>query len=169
MEWETHFARALKAASIQMVSYVPDEVTADLLTLLEQDEALTVVPVTREEEGVAVLAGGYLGGKRGALILQGSGLGNSLNALGSLAVAAQIPMLLVISERGRLGEFNPAQIPLGRAAPAILEALGIQSFTIAAQEDIEAIVGGSVNLAFSGGVPTAVFLTPRLTGGKHPR
>lgn len=169
MSWEPQVVAALKAGGIEMVAYVPDEMTGGVLRLLEADPAFTMVPVTREEEGVAVLAGGYLGGRRGVLILQGSGLGNSINVLASLVVASQIPMLLLISERGRLGEFNPVQVPLGRATPRILEALGIQSFALEDQDDIERTLGGALGLAFGTSMPVAILLTTTLTGGKKPR
>jgi sulfopyruvate decarboxylase alpha subunit len=169
MEWSELVARGLKANGVEMVAYVPDEVTGRLLTLLCADPAFTLVPVTREEEGVAVLAGAFLGGRRGALIIQGSGVGNSINALASLGVACQIPMLLLISERGRLGEFNPVQVPLGRAIPQIFESLGIQAFWIHAADDIEPLVDGAAGMAFASSLPVALLLTTTLTGGKHLR
>ncbi len=169
MEWSEVVAQSLKVNGIEIVAYVPDEVTGHLLTLLHADPAFTLIPVTREEEGVAVLAGASLGGKRGVLILQGSGVGNSINALASLSVACQIPLLLLISERGRLGEFNPVQVPLGRATPRIFEALGIQAFRIEAVDGIESVVNGASSLAFSGSLPVALLLPPVLTGGKHLR
>src|SRR5262249_45185077 len=79
------------------------------------DPECRVVTVTREEEGVGLLAGAWLAGRRGALLMQNSGLGNSVNALASPCVASQIPMVLLISHRGDLGEFNPAQGPQGHA------------------------------------------------------
>ncbi|MGH2406425.1 MAG: sulfopyruvate decarboxylase subunit alpha [bacterium] len=169
MDWHSHIAQTLMRNGIELVAYVPDEVTGNLLTLLEANPAFTMIGVTREEEGVAVLAGAYLGGKRGALILQGSGLGNALNALSSLAIASQIPLLLIISERGRLGEFNPAQVPLGRATPRILEALGIQAFSVGAGDDVQGTADGAAKLAFSSSLPVALLLSPTLTGGKIPR
>jgi sulfopyruvate decarboxylase alpha subunit len=164
--WASSLYQALKASGIGMVAYVPDEVTDPLLRLVQEDPALAVVPVTREEEGVAVLAGGYLGGVRGALVLQSSGLGNSLNALSGLCLAYQIPLLLVVSERGRLGEFNPAQVPLGRALPRILEALGIQAFWAEDGDRLGRLVERAAALAFASCLPVAVVLTPTLTGGK---
>lgn len=169
MTWAEQITQALKGNRVEIIAHVPDEVTGALLELLEADPAFKVVCVTREEEGVALLAGAYLGGKRGALIFQGSGLGNALNALASLAVAAQIPVLLIISERGRLGEINPVQVPLGRATPQILESLGIQAFWISGPGEIVEVVDSGATLAFSTGLPVAVVLTPALTGGKHWR
>ena len=71
----------------------------------------------REEEAVGILAGLFLGGQRGAMLVQSSGLGNTLNALGSLAMAYRIPFPMLVSLRGELGEFNPAQLHMGRAVP----------------------------------------------------
>jgi sulfopyruvate decarboxylase alpha subunit len=167
--WSETLAAALKRNGVRMIAHVPDEVTAHLLDRLSADPEITVVPCTREEEGVAVLAGGYLGGQKGALVLQGSGVGNSLNALGSLALAYQIPMLLIISERGRLGEFNPAQVPLGRAIPRILETLGIQYFSVEDATRVDDLVAGASDLAFSGSLPVALGLSTLLTGGKTLR
>jgi len=169
MDWSASIARALKTSGVEMVAYVPDEVTGSLLDLLHGDASLTVIPVTREEEGVAVLAGGFLGGKRGVLVLQGSGLGNSINALSSLCLGCQIPLLMLISERGRLGEFNAVQVPLGRALPAILQALGIQVFWLERAETITSIVEGAANLAFGTSAPVALVLPTTLTGGKAAR
>ncbi len=167
--WSHALAQALKANGVRMITYVPDEVTGHLLDQMQADPECTVVCATREEEAVAVLAGAYLGGKRGAIVLQGSGLGNSLNALGSLVLAYQIPMLLIISERGRLGEFNPAQVPFGRAMPRILDALGIQLFALYPVECIGEIVTGACELAFHGLAPVALALPTLMTGGKTLR
>lgn len=166
MDWSAVMAESLKANGYEMVAYVPDEVADRLLRLLHQDGSFTMVSATREEEALAVLCGGFLGGKRGALVMQGSGLGNSINALCGLAIGYQIPFLIVISERGRLGEFNAVQVPLGRAAPRILDALGIQAFWIDRAEDIPPTVEGATKLAFGGSLPVALVLSTTLSGGK---
>ena len=75
---------------------------------------------TREEEAFGIAAGLYLGGARPTVMLQSSGLGNSLNALTSLLLPYQIPVLIVISMRGDAGEWNAAQVPMGRAVRADL-------------------------------------------------
>ncbi len=165
-DWSSRLVEGLKANRIEFVAQVPDEVTGRVLALLEADPTVTVISVTREEEGVGVLAGAALGGKRGALILQGSGVGNAINALASLCVACQIPLLLIISERGRLGEFNPVQVPLGRAIPRIFEALGIQSFWVNTIDEIAPVLDGAAGLAFASSLPVALLLPTTLTGGK---
>lgn len=166
MDWSAALAEAIKANGYTMVAYVPDEVADRLLQLLHQDGSLAMVSATREEEAVGILCGGFLGGKRGVLVMQGSGLGNSINALCGLAIGYQIPFLMVISERGRLGEFNSVQVPLGRAAPRIFEALGIQAFWLDRQEDVAAMVDGATKLAFGSSLPVALVLSTTLSGGK---
>jgi sulfopyruvate decarboxylase alpha subunit len=166
MDWSTEMAHALTRNDYKVVAYVPDEVTDRLLQLLHEERSMRMVSVTREEEGVAVLSGAFLGGLRGALAMQSSGLGNSINALTSLAIGFQIPLLMIISERGRLDEVNPVQVPLGRAMPKIFEALGIQAFWIDETAEIRRIVDGATALAYSSSLPVALVLPTTLTGGK---
>ncbi len=166
MDWSTGMAEALKGNGYKVVAYVPDEVTDHLLQRLHEEPSMRLVSVTREEEGVAVLSGAFLGGMRGALVMQSSGLGNSINALCSLAIGFQIPLLMVISERGRLDEVNPVQVPLGRAMPKIFEALEIQAFWIDRPEEIRRIVDGATTLAYASSLPVALVLPTTLTGGK---
>jgi sulfopyruvate decarboxylase subunit alpha len=107
-----------------------------------------------------------MGGKRGALLMQNSGLGNCVNTIGSLNVAAQIPVVMVISHRGDLGEFNPAQIPVGQAAGRILEALDVRYTSPATIDEFESQADGLIKFAFTRSMPVAFVLPPELTGGK---
>jgi sulfopyruvate decarboxylase alpha subunit len=166
MDWSAGMAQALKENNYKVVAYVPDEVTDRLLQLLHEEPSMRLVSVTREEEGVSVLSGAFLGGMRGVLIMQSSGLGNSINALCSLAIGFQIPLLMVISERGRLDEVNPVQVPLGRAMPKIFEALEIQAFWIEGAEQVRRVVDGATKLAYASSLPVALVLPTALTGGK---
>ncbi len=99
--------------------------------------------------------------------MQNSGLGNCVNALGSLNVAAQIPIVLVLSHRGDLGEFNPAQVPMGQACGPILDALGIRWVKPASVSELEAQGDGLIKLAYTRSVPVAFVVPPELTGGKQ--
>lgn len=166
-DWQETVLACLAADRIELLVHVPDIVLAGLIARAEADAAFCVIGATREEEGVGVVAGGYLGGRRGALLLQNSGLGNALNALASLALPYQVPFLLLVSPRGELGEFNPAQVPMGRATRPVLEALGIQHFTVESRGDLEPVLRGAARLAFAQEQPVAVLLSTRLTGGKE--
>jgi sulfopyruvate decarboxylase subunit alpha len=164
--WGKHMAHALRRNGIDLFATVPDYIVSQALDYLWADDGCRVVTVTREEEGLGLLSGAYLGGKRGALLMQNSGLGNCVNTLGSLNVASQIPVVLVISHRGDLGEFNPAQIPMGQAAERILEALDIRTVMPKSIEELERQADGLIKLAYTRSLPVAFVLPPELTGGK---
>ena len=112
---------------------------------------------------MGIAAGLYLGGARPTVMMQSSGLGNALNAIGSLLVAYQIPALLIMSMRGDPGEWNWAQVPLGRAVRPILLALGIQYTVVERGESAREAVEIAGGLAFSTRFPTACLLPRRLT------
>ena len=116
----------LHAAGSRHVVYVPDNPLSHVLRILRESfPDVTTTLATREEEAFGIAAGLYLGGARPTVMLQSSGLGNSLNALTSLLVPYKIPMLIVISMRGDAGEWNDAQVPMGRAVRPICDAIGL--------------------------------------------
>ena len=164
--WETVYRR-LVAHEVRLIAHVPDSVLAPLIRHLEADPTFQVVPLTREEEGVGVVAGGYLGGMRGALLMQSSGLGNSINALGGLPLAYQIPFLMFIRPRGRLNEFNPSQVPAGRAVPKLLDALGIETVTLERHDMLAQQVDQAARTCFSTSLPVAFVISTLLSGGKR--
>ncbi len=164
--WEVAYER-LKAHDVRLIAHVPDAVLSPLIRRLEEDPFFVVVPLTREEEGVGVVAGGYLGGLRGALLMQSSGLGNSVNALGGLSLPYQIPFLLVISPRGRLAEFNPSQVPMGRAVPKVLDALGIETVTLERRDELAEQIDQAARTCFSTSFPVALIVSTLLSGGKR--
>ena len=80
-DWRDEIFEALKQAEIRQVGYVPDAGHARLIELCRDDPTIRAVPLTSEEEGVALLTGAWLGGQRGALLMQSSGVGNCINML----------------------------------------------------------------------------------------
>lgn len=117
--------KALKDNNINFIVSVPCVNLAKVLELIDSDKKIKHVPVTREEEGFGIAAGAYMAGKNTAILMQNSGLGNSINVLASLYKLYRIPILMIISHRGTKGEFMSAQIPMGEATPLLLEALNI--------------------------------------------
>jgi sulfopyruvate decarboxylase alpha subunit len=164
--WSKHAADVLRRNGIRFFATVPDYIVTQVLDHLWADPSCTVVTATREEEALGILSGAWLGGERGALLMQNSGLGNCVNTLGSLNVAAQIPVVLVISHRGDLGEFNPAQVPVGQAAQRILDALGIRHLMPRSIADLEGQADGLIKLGYTCSLPVGFLLPPDLTGGK---
>lgn len=167
--WARQISDGLVASGVRDVVYVPDNPLSYVLRALETDHrGLRTTIATREEEAFGIAAGLYLGGVRTAVLLQSSGLGNSINALSSLLVAYQIPTLLVISMRGEDGEWNWAQVPMGRTVRPLLAALGIQAFTIDSAESAEAMVRRAGTLAFGTRASAACLLPRRLTAPEAP-
>lgn len=164
--WARAVVAGLTRARIQHVVYVPDAPLSSILRLLEQDGRVPLTLATREEEGMGIAAGLYLGGVRPAVLMQSSGLGNSLNALSSLLIPYQIPLLLLISLRGGLGEWNIAQVPMGRALRPILDALGVQHVTPTGSQDLEHTLAMAAASAFGLRLPVACILPNTITGAQ---
>ena len=164
--WSKHVADVLRRNDIRLFATVPDYIVAQVLEHLWADSECTVVTATREEEALGILSGAWLGGRRGALLMQNSGLGNCVNTLASLNVASQIPVVLVISHRGDLGEFNPAQVPVGQATERILDSLGIRHVMPRSVADLGAQADGLIKLGYTQSLPVAFVLSAELTGGK---
>jgi sulfopyruvate decarboxylase subunit alpha len=146
------------------VVYVPDNPLSHVLAVLASDYPdVEATIATREEEAFGIAAGLHLGGARPTVMLQSSGLGNSINALSSLVVPYQMPMLVVISMRGDAGEWNAAQVPMGRAVRAILEALTIPHASPASTDEVETTVAGIGRTAFGTRQVGACLLPRRVT------
>ena len=126
--------RGMKQAGIDFVASVPCVNLQGLFDLIDEDPNIMHVPVTREEEGVGICAGAYMGKKRPALLMQNSGLGNSINALASLDLLYKIPLLMIISHRGGRGEPIVGQVPMGRLTSGVLDAMDIPRFAPALLE-----------------------------------
>jgi sulfopyruvate decarboxylase subunit alpha len=129
--------RGIKRAGIDFAATVPCVNLQELLDLVGEDPEIIHVPVTREEEGVGLCAGAWMGGRRPALLMQNSGLGNCINALASLDFLYGIPLLMIISHRGVAGEPMVGQVPMGRLTAPLLNAMQIHhlSPTCAGAED----------------------------------
>lgn len=166
MAWSDVVLECLRANGIELLVHIPDTILTELIRLAEADDFFDVISPTREEEGVGIICGAYLGGRSGALLMQNSGLGNAANILGSLTVPYQIPMLLLISQRGELGEFNTVQVGMGQALRPTLDGLDVPHFTMEREDEVAKIMTGAIKLAFSTDRPVAVIVSPLLSGGK---
>ncbi len=149
--------RGLKRAGIDFATSVPCVNLQELLDLVGEDPDIIHVPVTREEEGVGLCAGAWMGGRRPALLMQNSGLGNCINALASLDFLYGIPLLMVISHRGCAGEPMVGQMPMGRLTDPLLDTMEIPHFSPQVEE-AEETVNGAWSLAAASRRPVAVLL-----------
>jgi sulfopyruvate decarboxylase subunit alpha len=149
--------QGMKRAGINFVTSVPCVNLQELLALVGGDPDIIHVPVTREEEGVGICAGAWMGGRRPALLMQNSGLGNSINALASLDILYGIPLLMIISHRGGVGEPVIGQVPMGRLTVPLLDAMAIPHFE-PQQGEAEETVAQAWSCACAARMPVAVLL-----------
>lgn len=162
--WARGVCDGVHASGSRHVVYVPDNPLSHVLRCLGEDFTdIRTTLATREEEAFGIAAGLYLGGARPTVMLQSSGLGNSLNALTSLILPYQIPMLIIISMRGDAGEWNDAQVPMGRAVRPILDAIGVPHVTAESPESTAETVRLAGETAFGTRTPGACVLPRRLT------
>ncbi|MGH3273486.1 MAG: thiamine pyrophosphate-binding protein [Streptosporangiaceae bacterium] len=165
LDWQVTIAETLVARGVTVAAYVPDTRLDGILTRLAELGA-RMRSLTREEECVGYAAGQRIAGARPVVLMQSSGLGNAINALGSLAVPYRLGIPLVISMRGTLGEANPSQVPMGRATLPLLQALGIQAFSLCSAPAAGPVTEGVLTLAYEAGECAALLLEPQLGGGR---
>ena len=165
-DWRKDVFAALKAAEIRQVGYVPDAGHARLIELCRADPEIRAVPLTTEEEGVALAAGAWLGGQRAALLMQSSGVGNCINML-SLTKTCRFPFVMLVAMRGEWAEFNPWQVPMGSNTQAVLELCDVLVYRVDRPEDAAETVAAALDIAFNGDLATAVLLSQRLLGAKR--
>lgn len=166
MAWEHEAFTALRSSNVDVVAYLPDSIIDGLIDLVEDEREVDAYRVAREEEAVSLLGGAWLGGRRGALLCQSSGLANCVNALGSHVVPAGLPFIGLVTRRGDLGEHNLAQVAGGYAMPRILDSLGVRNHVVEAPVDIRDVVDLAATTAFSTHRPYILLLGRTFTGGK---
>jgi sulfopyruvate decarboxylase TPP-binding subunit len=140
---------------------VPDKRLAPIAEALAA-LSLPVRTLTREEECVGWAAGYRAAGGTPLVLMQCSGLGNSLNAIGSLVVPYGLGFPLILSMRGALGERNPAQMALGRTAVPMLELIGIQAFRLRRPQDAGLLARGALGVADGARELAPIVLEPEL-------
>ena len=153
------------AHGVRLVSYVPDAGHKRLIELCQADSSLRTVSLTSEEEAVGLALGAWLGGASSVLLLQSSGVGNMVNVLGTVR-ECRLPFVMIVTMRGEAGEFNPWQVPMGRAAPQVLEAMGVRVRRVERPSDVAAQVGDALRQAGDEDAAVAVLISQALIGIK---
>jgi sulfopyruvate decarboxylase subunit alpha len=158
---------SLKRIGVELVLVVPDEWSRNLIQMIEDDPSMTLLYVTREEEGFGVAAGAFLGGKKAAMIMQTSGLGNSINVLASLNLVYQIPVVVLASFRGGPGEEYYHKLYVGTSIKQILSALRIPCYEISSEEQIGEVITNSFIQSESSNTPIVVLIEKRILRGEN--
>ncbi len=149
---------ALKRAGIDLIATLPDAWLGDLLTACDSDPAMNVVRVTREDEGIGICAGAFLGGRRGALIAQNAGLLLSANVLAGIAMHHQIPLLLLLAQRGGPDDDQYYQIYKGRVTIPVGNALGLPCHVLNGDGDYP-LIEDAARQAYLARLPVVVLMT----------
>ena len=163
--WPEDIFSVLQRVDVRQVPYVPDAGHSQLIERVLGAPSMRAVPLTTEEEGIALLAGAWAGGQRGVLLMQSSGVGNCINML-SLTQIFRFPFLTLVTMRGEWGEFNPWQVPMGSSTQAVLELSGIKVLRASHPDEVKDVVEAAVSQAYNACTPTAVLLSQRLIGTK---
>ena len=163
--WAVAVHRVFRESAIRQVGYVPDAGLSRLITLCETDSEIRDVVLATEEEGVALMAGAWLGGQRGALLMQSSGIGNCINVL-SMVSACAFPLMMLVTMRGEWGETNPWQVPMGQSAARHLELAGVIVYPVIRAEEVGETVAQAAQLVFSSSRAAAVLISQRVIGAK---
>jgi len=163
--WPRDIFEALEAEDVRQVAYVPDAGHKDLILRCAAARDMRMVLLTTEEEGVALLAGAWLGGQRGVLLMQSSGLGNCINML-SLTRVCRFPLLMLVTMRGEAGEFNPWQLPMGENAAELLRLTGAAVHRAEEADEVGPAVAKAARAVFDGPAAAAVLIAQRLVGIK---
>jgi sulfopyruvate decarboxylase TPP-binding subunit len=153
--WPDQIFDVLKEAGVTQVAYVPDAGHSKLISRCHA-----------EKEGVAMLAGTWMGGAKGVLLMQSSGVGNCINML-SMFQECRLPLLMIVTMRGVWGEFNPWQVPMGGSTASALTGAGVIVHSAERTEDIRDTVYASALLAFQTYRPVAVLIQQRVIGFKN--
>ena len=164
-EWPEEIYGLLREAGIDQFAFVPDAGHDYLIKRSIADPDVHAIALTTEEEGVGLLAGAHLGGSRGVLLMQSSGVGNCINLL-SLIRTGRFPFLTLISMRGDFGEGNPWQIPMGQSTQPVLKACDVICMRIDEPGDVEGTISAAITMAFNSEIPIAVLLGQKLLGAK---
>ena len=164
-DWREDIFDAFVEAGIKQVAYVPDAGHKKLIERTHAANDMRAISVATEEDAVACLAGAWLGGDKGALLMQSSGVGNTINML-SLMTTCRFPLPMFVTMRGEWGEFNSWQMPMGSKTQEHFELAGVKCFRCERAEDIPETVQAAIDQAFNGDCMTAVLLAQKLVGTK---
>jgi len=165
-KWQDDLYDELRRSGITEIAYVPDAGHSVLIARSLADRDVHSVRLTTEQEGVALLAGADLGGRRGVLLMQSSGVGNCINML-SLMKGSRFPFLTLVSMRGEYGEANPWQFAMGQAVEPVLAAMGVICMRVENPDDVIPTARAAITMVFQSGQAVAVLLTQKLIGAKR--
>jgi len=155
---------ALIEHKVQFITSVPCKQLAGVIDLIDRHPEIRHVPCNKEDEGMGLCAGAYLGGMRAAIVMQNTALGVTVNALATLIQYYRFPLPMIVSYRGELGERIACQVEMAVHTKAILDQLNIQTYHFHRPADVEE-TGTILKHTFMSRKPTAILTDSNFWGG----
>jgi sulfopyruvate decarboxylase subunit alpha len=153
---------ALKDVGVRIVSALPETWLVHLIRMADEDPAMQLVRLAKEEEGVGISAGAYLAGVKSAMLMQNHGFLASVNGIVSCAQLYRIPLRMLITHRGEFGERDPWQTEGGGVTIPVLDALRIPHLRLESPAEAPPRIRHAQTLAYSASRPVAVLLSREL-------
>jgi len=163
--WQQALYDHLRGMGVTLFAYVPDAGHKVLIDRSLADPDAISVPLTTEAEGVPMMAGYHLGGGRGVLLMQSSGVGNCVNQF-SLIRIGRFPFVTIISMRGEFGEQNAWQLPMGQGVRPVMEAMGMHCLAAERPGEVIPTATAAINMAYRSNAGVGMLLGQRLLGAK---
>lgn len=150
--------------NVEFVTTVPCKQLAGVIELLEKNDSIHHVPANKEDEGMGLCAGAYMAGKRPCIIMQNTAIGVTVNTLATLIQYYNIPLPMIISYRGEIGEKVACQVEMAVHTKALLNQLNIQTYHFHHPDDVGEI-DSILNHTYMSRKPTAILTDSNFWGG----
>jgi len=157
MRTAEEFWAILKRQQVTFAAGVPCSLLESILNAAQVDVDLTYIPAVREDVALGIASAAHLSGRRGAILLQNSGLGNVVNPLTSFNLMYRIPVLMVVSWRGYGGQDAPEHLIMGEKTPELLQTLEIP-YVVLEAETLDETLAWAVTTMEQRQIPVAVIL-----------
>src|SRR5882672_3167322 len=153
---------ALKASGVRLMSALPETWLVHLIRMADEDPAMTLVRLAKEEEGVGVSAGAHFAGVKSAMLLQNHGFLQAINGIVGVSLLYKIPLLMLITDRGSFGEKDPWQTEGGKYTRPVLDALHIAHDDLSRPDEVQPKIAHAMTLAQASLSPVALLLQRNL-------
>ena len=155
---------AIEGAKVNIVASVPDEWLAPVIEALNGVATVKLAPAAREEDAIGICCGAALAGVRALCLVQSAGALNSGGVLATLANTYGVPFIMVIADRGHLGDATVFHYEKARATRPFLAALEIPHYELGPDFNHRAQIEHAFQMAEAGQKPVALLITPASFG-----
>ena len=164
MNIDKQITEDLVNAGVSFVTTVPCKQLAGVIDEIDQHPDIFHIPSNKEDEGMGLCAGAFMGGKRPAIIMQNTAIGVTINTLATLTQFYRMPLPMIISYRGELREPVACQVEMAVHTKALLAQLNIPTYHFHWQKDVEEF-DNILKYTFMCNKPVAILTDANFWGG----